>query len=213
MVSAGGHSIVLLSAVCVCERFNNSALMYLHLPIVACPVAMGGGDLSATPLSDLPASSTATPITSDPLPVEAGKTTPKKNRCFSCRKKVGLTGACVTHVQYVHSCWAVHCACAPVKPFTHTHTAVFGTSLWWLLSPASALTRHSLCPLTLTHSEDIKHFTLLFTSGFHCRCGNQFCALHRYADKHDCPFDYKAAGREELERKHPRIVADKVQKL
>ena len=50
-------------------------------------------------------------------------------------------------------------------------------------------------------------------TGFHCRCGNQFCALHRYADQHSCSFDYKTAGREELERKHPRVVAAKIQKL
>ena len=49
--------------------------------------------------------------------------------------------------------------------------------------------------------------------GFHCRCGNQFCGLHRYADQHNCPFDYKTAGREELQRKHPRVVAAKIQKL
>ncbi len=55
---------------------------------------MSDTDLSATPLSDLPASSTATPTTiTDVLPGEIDKeTTPKKNRCFSCRKKVGLTG-------------------------------------------------------------------------------------------------------------------------
>lgn len=54
---------------------------------------------------------------------------------------------------------------------------------------------------------------LLFYAGFHCRCGEQFCALHRYADKHNCSFDYKTTGREELQRKHPKVVATKVQKL
>ncbi|GMP62572.1 hypothetical protein CsSME_00024627 [Camellia sinensis var. sinensis] len=28
-------------------------------------------------------------------------------------------------------------------------------------------------------------------TGFNCRCGNLFCAVHRYSDKHDCPFDYR----------------------
>ena len=50
-------------------------------------------------------------------------------------------------------------------------------------------------------------------AGFDCRCGNVFCALHRYADKHNCSFDYKTAGREELERKHPKVVAEKIKKL
>ena len=88
-----------------------------------------GLEVQATPLSDLPASSPESP-----------PKTPKKNKCFVCRKKVGLTG-------------------------------------------------------------------------FDCRCGQLFCALHRYADKHDCTFDYKTAGREELEKKHPKIVAEKIQKL
>jgi len=85
--------------------------------------------VQATPLSDLPAS-----------PLDSTPKTPKKNRCFMCRKKVGLTG-------------------------------------------------------------------------FDCRCGQLFCSLHRYADKHNCTFDYKAAGREELGKKHPKIVAAKIQKL
>ncbi len=57
---------------------------------------MGDSDLSATPLSDLPASPTPPPATlTEALPEEMDKaTSPKKNRCFSCRKKVGLTGQC-----------------------------------------------------------------------------------------------------------------------
>lgn len=74
------------------------------------------------------------------LPVVAGKSPAAKNRCFVCRKKVGLTG-------------------------------------------------------------------------FDCRCGHLFCALHRYVDKHNCSFDYKSAGREELMKKHPKIIAEKIQKL
>ncbi|AES69221.1 AN1-like zinc finger protein [Medicago truncatula] len=28
-------------------------------------------------------------------------------------------------------------------------------------------------------------------TGFSCKCGNLFCSMHRYSDKHDCPFNYK----------------------
>jgi len=28
-------------------------------------------------------------------------------------------------------------------------------------------------------------------TGFECRCGNLYCGIHRYSDKHDCTFDYK----------------------
>ncbi|XP_019253029.1 PREDICTED: zinc finger A20 and AN1 domain-containing stress-associated protein 8-like [Nicotiana attenuata] len=31
-------------------------------------------------------------------------------------------------------------------------------------------------------------------TGFSCKCGNLFCAVDRYSDKHDCPFDYRNAG-------------------
>uniref|UniRef100_A0A4W3GEM6 AN1-type zinc finger protein 5-like n=1 Tax=Callorhinchus milii TaxID=7868 RepID=A0A4W3GEM6_CALMI len=68
------------------------------------------------------------------------KTKPKKNRCLTCRKKVGLTG-------------------------------------------------------------------------FDCRCGNLFCGLHRYSDKHNCPYDYKTEAAEKIRKENPIVVAEKIQKL
>ncbi|XP_062383497.1 AN1-type zinc finger protein 5b [Sardina pilchardus] len=65
---------------------------------------------------------------------------PKKNRCFSCRKKVGLTG-------------------------------------------------------------------------FDCRCGNIFCGIHRYSDKHNCPYDYKAEAAAKIRKENPVVVADKIQRI
>ena len=50
-------------------------------------------------------------------------------------------------------------------------------------------------------------------SGFKCRCGGVFCALHRYNDKHECTFDYKAAGREVITKANPLIKADKINKI
>mmetsp|Transcript_23817 Transcript_23817/g.37242 ORF Transcript_23817/g.37242 Transcript_23817/m.37242 type:complete len:182 (-) Transcript_23817:262-807(-) len=50
-------------------------------------------------------------------------------------------------------------------------------------------------------------------TGFRCRCGQTFCSTHRYSDKHDCPFDYKAAGREELTKSNPTVVAAKLEKI
>jgi len=34
--------------------------------------------------------------------------------------------------------------------------------------------------------------------GFHCRCGGTFCEKHRYSDKHECSFDYKTHGRDQV---------------
>ena len=50
-------------------------------------------------------------------------------------------------------------------------------------------------------------------TGFTCRCGNTFCGVHRYSDKHECTFDYKTAGREQLEKANPNITAAKVEKI
>ncbi|KAH7446079.1 hypothetical protein KP509_01G038300 [Ceratopteris richardii] len=49
--------------------------------------------------------------------------------------------------------------------------------------------------------------------GFKCRCGNNFCALHRYSEKHSCTFDYKAAGKEAIARANPIVKALKVEKI
>merc|ERR1719445_1699574 len=35
-------------------------------------------------------------------------------------------------------------------------------------------------------------------TGFTCRCGGLFCSIHRYSDKHECTFDYKELGAEEI---------------
>ncbi|KAG6575680.1 Zinc finger A20 and AN1 domain-containing stress-associated protein 5, partial [Cucurbita argyrosperma subsp. sororia] len=47
-------------------------------------------------------------------------------------------------------------------------------------------------------------------TGFRCRCGDLFCAEHRYSDRHDCSFDYKAAGREAITRENPVVKAAKI---
>nr|PIL98861.1 AN1 family Zinc finger domain-containing protein [Toxoplasma gondii COUG] len=49
--------------------------------------------------------------------------------------------------------------------------------------------------------------------GFQCRCGYYYCGEHRYADKHDCQFDYKTFEREQLRKHNNRVVADKLQKI
>lgn len=50
-------------------------------------------------------------------------------------------------------------------------------------------------------------------TGFKCRCGNTFCGVHRYAEKHSCSFDFKSAGREALARANPVVKASKIDKL
>eukprot|EP00245_Coleochaete_scutata_P006759 TRINITY_DN21537_c0_g1_i1.p1 TRINITY_DN21537_c0_g1~~TRINITY_DN21537_c0_g1_i1.p1 ORF type:complete len:170 (-),score=29.81 TRINITY_DN21537_c0_g1_i1:602-1111(-) len=50
-------------------------------------------------------------------------------------------------------------------------------------------------------------------SGFMCRCGDTFCSVHRYSDKHECSFDYKAHGRDSIAKANPVVKADKIDKV
>ncbi|XP_018579067.1 AN1-type zinc finger protein 6 [Anoplophora glabripennis] len=50
-------------------------------------------------------------------------------------------------------------------------------------------------------------------TGFECRCGGLFCAIHRYSDKHDCSFNYREMGAQEIRRNNPVVVGEKIQKI
>uniref|UniRef100_A0A7N0ZX67 AN1-type domain-containing protein n=1 Tax=Kalanchoe fedtschenkoi TaxID=63787 RepID=A0A7N0ZX67_KALFE len=49
--------------------------------------------------------------------------------------------------------------------------------------------------------------------GFRCRCGDVFCWEHRYSDRHDCGFDYKASGRAAIARENPVVRPAKILKV
>ncbi|KAM1446609.1 hypothetical protein ACFXTH_005584 [Malus domestica] len=50
-------------------------------------------------------------------------------------------------------------------------------------------------------------------TGFNCRCGHLFCAVHRYSDKHDCSYDYLTAGQDAIAKANPVVKADKLGKI
>jgi hypothetical protein len=50
-------------------------------------------------------------------------------------------------------------------------------------------------------------------TGFRCRCEKLFCPRHRHSETHDCSFDYKTTGREEIARANPVIRAAKIIKI
>ncbi|XP_047319459.1 zinc finger A20 and AN1 domain-containing stress-associated protein 5-like [Impatiens glandulifera] len=50
-------------------------------------------------------------------------------------------------------------------------------------------------------------------TGFRCRCGELFCSEHRYSDRHDCGYDYKAAGRDLISRENPVVKAAKIVRI
>ena len=49
--------------------------------------------------------------------------------------------------------------------------------------------------------------------GFPCRCGGSFCATHRYANEHNCSFDYKTHGQNEIRENNPKVLGEKIQKI
>ncbi|XP_046683547.1 AN1-type zinc finger protein 6-like [Homalodisca vitripennis] len=49
-------------------------------------------------------------------------------------------------------------------------------------------------------------------TGIECRCGGLYCGIHRYSDKHDCSFDYRELGAQEIRRNNPRVVSEKIKR-
>jgi len=50
-------------------------------------------------------------------------------------------------------------------------------------------------------------------TGFVCHCGKLLCSLHRYSDKHECSYDWKEKGAQEIRKNNPVIKGDKIQKI
>lgn len=50
-------------------------------------------------------------------------------------------------------------------------------------------------------------------TGFKCKCGFVFCGQHRYAEAHNCAFDYKSTERAKLAENNPVVQAAKIQKI
>ncbi|KAM3341357.1 hypothetical protein P3S68_028992 [Capsicum galapagoense] len=50
-------------------------------------------------------------------------------------------------------------------------------------------------------------------TGFSCKYGDLFCAVHHYSDKHNCPFDCRNAGQNAIAKANPIIVSEKLNKI
>ncbi|KAK3015442.1 hypothetical protein RJ639_007774 [Escallonia herrerae] len=50
-------------------------------------------------------------------------------------------------------------------------------------------------------------------TGFNCRCGNLFCSVHRYSEKHGCTFDYRSTAQDAIARANPVVKAQKIDKI
>jgi hypothetical protein len=49
--------------------------------------------------------------------------------------------------------------------------------------------------------------------GFPCRCEGLFCSAHRYANEHNCTFDYREHGAEEIRKNNPQVIGEKITKI
>ena len=50
-------------------------------------------------------------------------------------------------------------------------------------------------------------------TGFQCKCEYYFCSEHRYSDKHECAFDFKALGKQQLASANPKVAPSKLQAM
>lgn len=46
-----------------------------------------------------------------------------------------------------------------------------------------------------------------------CHCEKMFCAKHRYAEAHNCSYDFKKEGQKTISKENPLVVATKVTKI
>jgi len=46
-----------------------------------------------------------------------------------------------------------------------------------------------------------------------CRCEGTFCVSHRDPEDHKCGFDFKKYGKDEVEKKNPKIKSQKLEVL
>ena len=44
-----------------------------------------------------------------------------------------------------------------------------------------------------------------------CKCGLIYCRYHNHF--HSCTFDYKEEQRKKLEKEHPKVINDKINKI
>jgi hypothetical protein len=49
--------------------------------------------------------------------------------------------------------------------------------------------------------------------GFSCKCEYVFCGKHRYAEDHQCPFDYRNLHQEKLAKENPVVKNDKLTRI
>jgi len=73
--------------------------------------------------------------------------------------------------------------------------------------------RLSLRPVQVNKNRCYKCRRRVGLEGIECRCGYIFCGKHRYADEHDCEYDYKKAQRRKLMQENTKLQGKKFDKI
>jgi len=95
------------------------------------------------------------------------------------------------------------------------------TNISYSVMESSSLGADSMSPVTASSVDKKKRNRCtwptcnkkLGLTGFDCRCGGQFCPLHRYANEHNCTFDYKEHGQNEIRKNMPVVQAERVRRI
>ncbi|EUB58541.1 Zinc finger A20 and AN1 domain-containing stress-associated protein [Echinococcus granulosus] len=78
--------------------------------------------------------------------------------------------------------------------------------------PTQNTARRSLSPNVVRCGVCNKRLSLI-EQGIVCACGGVFCTTHRFADSHNCAFDYQSHERERLRKANPTVSGEKVRKI
>jgi predicted nucleic acid binding AN1-type Zn finger protein len=74
-------------------------------------------------------------------------------------------------------------------------------------APKPAVKNKNACTMC-----QIKLSLLQMTTG-KCRCENVYCMKHRMPENHECTYDFKLNGKEELKKQNPSVLRPKLEKI
>eukprot|EP00178_Gracilaria_changii_P012272 TRINITY_DN34774_c0_g1_i1.p1 TRINITY_DN34774_c0_g1~~TRINITY_DN34774_c0_g1_i1.p1 ORF type:complete len:148 (+),score=10.50 TRINITY_DN34774_c0_g1_i1:116-559(+) len=79
--------------------------------------------------------------------------------------------------------------------------------------PAAPLVKEEEKPVQKDTSRCFSCKKRVGLTGIKCKCEYVFCGKHRYAEAHECTFNYKQQGREILKDQLPVVAAQKIEKI
>jgi len=145
------------------------------------------GLTSTTTLPSTPTSSTNQASATIPIPI------PKSNQNNAINEEIGMS----VPVDLLGS---------SIISTSSSPPAMAGTSVGDNLTVGSEKKKRTRCVVESCRRK-------VGLTGFDCRCGGLYCWEHRYSDKHNCQFDYKELGQDQIRKNNPIVVGEKIQKI